>query len=117
MARSSRAGWRRGVFAVATLLAVLLGAEAALRVAGWPPSGGGQGPGGFTHAQVYWVETPDQSTVPHPHKETGGSFKVSTDANGLRAPAHAEAKPDGIYRILALGCSTTFGWGVEDTET
>ena len=114
---SARHGGRRALFAVATLVAVLLGTEAALRLAGWPSSRVSQGPEGFTHAQVYWVEPANQALVPHPHKETGGSFRVSTDANGLRAPVHAEQKPDGVYRILALGCSTTFGWGVEDAET
>lgn len=114
---SARSGGRRALFAVATLVAVLLGTEAALRLAGWPVTRVTQGPEGFTHAQVYWAEPANQALVPHPHKETGGSFGVSTDANGLRGPLHAEQKPDGVYRILALGCSTTFGWGVEDDET
>ena len=114
---SARSGGRRALFAVATLVAVLLGTEIALRLAGWPSTRVTQGPEGFTHGQVYWAEPANQALVPHPHKETGGSFGVSTDANGLRAPVHAEQKPDGVYRILALGCSTTFGWGVEDDET
>ncbi|MDP2305221.1 MAG: hypothetical protein Q8P18_04260 [Pseudomonadota bacterium] len=96
-------------------LVILLGAgEAALRFAGWPTKDPTRA---FTHGDVYWVEKGSLHLEPFPHKETGGTFRVSTDANGLRAPLHAEKKPDGVFRVMTLGCSTTFGWGVDDDQT
>ncbi|MEE2751316.1 MAG: SGNH/GDSL hydrolase family protein [Myxococcota bacterium] len=89
-------------------------AEALLRVAGWP---GLDDTGVFEHNDVYWIQDPNLDNLAFSHRETGGSFQVSTDANGLRAPNHPEAKDPGVFRILLMGCSTTFGWGVEDAET
>lgn len=106
-------GARKLAFAVLPILVLVVGGEAALRVAGWPAKVGN----GFTHKEVYWVEAPSQYREPHPHKETGGTFRVTTDENGLRAPLHPERKPDGVVRVLALGCSTTFGWGVDDEQS
>ncbi len=45
------------------------------------------------------------------------TFSVSSDQNGLRAPNHSIESNGDTLRIMALGCSTTFGWGVEDDET
>ncbi len=101
---------RRALYAVAPLVIVAVGAELGLRAADWPSAA----PGAFTHAAVYWVEPGAQHLEPHPHREVGGSFRVSTDPNGLRAPIHPETKPDGVTRVATLGCSTTFGWGVDD---
>ncbi len=96
------------------LLAV--GLEAYLRGTGWPqlPPGASED---FTHRDVYWVEPANGALVSKPHKETGGSFRVSTDQNGLRAPLHTEQKPAGAFRVMTLGCSTTFGWGVDDADS
>lgn len=107
---------RRLVFALLPVVLLLVGAEAWLRGSGWPhvPPGAVEK---FTHQQVYWVEAANQNLVAHPHNETGGSFRVSTDQNGLRAPLHTETKPAGAFRVMTLGCSTTFGWGVDDAES
>ncbi len=43
------------------------------------------------------------------HVEMGSHFSVQTNEKGFRTAALPEAEP----WILALGCSTTFGWGVE----
>ena len=97
---------------VATLL---LGAvEVGLRLAGWPAADPARK---FTHNEVYWSTPSDLHLEPFDHKERGGTFAVSTDANGVRAPLHTTEKPAGTYRVMTLGCSTTFGWGVEDTES
>lgn len=90
---------------------VTVGGELALRASGWPK---GPDPEDFIHESVYWVEDPSLHLEAKFHKETGGSFRVSTDANGLRAPLHGEEKPAGTTRVMTLGCSTTFGWGVDD---
>ncbi len=67
----------------------------------------------FIHASVYWREKPDQDRAVA-HKEENTTFRVTTDGNGLRPPWH-ESK-EGT-RVLAMGCSTTYGWGVGDSET
>lgn len=97
--------------ALVPLVVVLGGSEAALRTLDYPKKDPGRE---FTHKEVYWKQDPNQHLEPVSHKETGGTFRVSTDANGLRVPLHAEQKPAGTFRVMTLGCSTTFGWGVDD---
>jgi len=62
-----------------------------------------------------WSHRPDWETV----HETG-DFRVTvrTDDRGLRqTPARDPAEPGSTYRILVIGDSFAFGWGVEDDET
>lgn len=83
--------------------ALLLGAlEAALALAGLPDPGLYEG----DPATAWFLRPELDRVVPGPD----GPFRVRTDARGLRREA-----PEAP-RILALGCSTTFGWGVEDGE-
>lgn len=105
---------RRWLFALLPVAIVLIGGEAALTLADWPRKDPARA---FTHSDVYWVEPASQHLEAYPHKETGGSFRVSTDANGLRAPLHPEEKPAGVVRVMTMGCSTTFGWGVDDEQS
>jgi len=105
---------RRLLFALFPVVLLLVGIEAWLRGSGWPKLPPGAV---FTHNAVYWVEPPNLNLESVSHKEAGGSFRVSTDQNGLRAPLHTEPKPPGTVRVMTLGCSTTFGWGVEDAES
>ena len=44
-------------------------------------------------------------------------FRVTTDERGARGPRRDHPKPEGTRRILFLGDSVTFGWGVSDEET
>jgi hypothetical protein len=44
------------------------------------------------------------------------SVTATISAQGLRNAVVAVPKPKGIFRILALGDSYTFGWGVEETD-
>jgi lysophospholipase L1-like esterase len=66
--------------------------------------------------------------VPNPnlrfvHKPNSHAFLMGHDVDissqGLRDREYTLAKPPGVYRILMLGDSTTFGWGdaVEDTSS
>lgn len=119
MAKASRRAPKRSVlrrllFAVVPLILLTGGAEAYLDKTGY---GAAPADAEWTHGSVYWVSNANLNSEVFPHKETLGSFRVSTDANGLRAPLHAEKKPAGAYRVMTLGCSTTFGWGVDDAET
>lgn len=100
-------------FAFITVSFIFGMTEAGLRGAGWPTVDSDA----FAHNQVYWTADASQESVAYPHKETGGSFLVSTDANGLRVPRHDVDKPDGVKRVMTLGCSTTFGWGVDDAQS
>lgn len=105
---------RRIVFALLPVVLIFGGFEAWLRGTGWPhvPPGAQ-----LIHDHVYWVEPANLNLEATAHKERGGSFRVSTDPNGLRAPLHTETKPAGAFRVMTLGCSTTFGWGVDDNES
>ncbi len=42
---------------------------------------------------------------------------VSINSHGLRDREYSETKPPGVYRIMMLGDSTTFGWGVKEEDT
>ncbi|MSQ01775.1 MAG: hypothetical protein EXR71_07765 [Myxococcales bacterium] len=102
------------MFALFPVVLLVGGLEGYLRGSGWPQIPAGAA---FTHNQVYWVEPANLMLEAVPHKETGGTFRVSTDQNGLRTPLHTEQKPAGTFRVMTLGCSTTFGWGVGDAES
>lgn len=46
-----------------------------------------------------------------------GRFTVRTNSLGFRGPEITREKPAGTYRILMLGDSVVFGWGVDDEVT
>jgi len=104
---------KRLLFSLVPLAVVFGGAEAGLRAVGWPSVDSAD----FAHNQVYWTADPNMDGQAMPHRETGDSFTVSTDANGVRVPHHTVEKPAGKKRVMALGCSTTFGWGVDDAKS
>lgn len=108
---ASSIGQKLAFSAVVTV--VVFGAvEAGLRGADWP-----QASGAFTHNEPFWTVPANQVQESTPHNEMATSFAVSTDDNGLRYPLHEQDKRPGTRRIMALGCSTTFGWGVADRES
>lgn len=98
------------LFALIPLFVVGFAAEVGLRFSGWP-----QYSDAFEHNEPYWIVDPDLKQSEMPHKEENTSFVVSTNSDGLRT-THSMEKTDKI-RIMTLGCSTTFGWGVSDAET
>jgi lysophospholipase L1-like esterase len=105
---------KRLAFSLVTVLIFFGGLEITLRVLDIPAAD--ENPE-FAHQEVYWRADADQVDKPNFHKELGTSFSVSTDANGLRPPHHGVDKPDGAFRIMAMGCSTTYGWGVADADS
>ena len=46
-----------------------------------------------------------------------GSFRLVTNSLGFRGPEVSVDKPPGTVRILVLGDSVAFGWGVDDEAT
>lgn len=48
-----------------------------------------------------------------------GAYKkpVHINGQGFRGPEFSVRKPEGTYRVIAVGDSTTFGWSVADAET
>ncbi len=61
----------------------------------------------------YWTLKPNLDLPAVPFPEEHSSFSVRTSAEGLRDDLIPESGP----WILALGCSTTFGWGVDQGES
>lgn len=103
---------QRALFALITIVIVFGAVEAGLSLSGWPNA-----ESAFEHNEPFWVVDPELNNKSFPHKEESTTFLVSTNADGLRA---ANIEPDNSaskHRIMTLGCSTTFGWGVADAET
>ena len=85
---------------------ILLVAEAGLWLLNVPDRGIYDG----DPATVWWLKPTLDRQLTHPD---GHTFHVQTNALGLRG----SLPPDSGEWILALGCSTTFGWGVEAEES
>ena len=98
------------LFAIIPLFIVLLLGEIGLRSSGWPKI-----TDAFEHNEPFWIVDPDLKNSPMPHQEEDTTFPVTTNEDGLRT-SHSVQK-NKKTRIMTLGCSTTFGWGVADDET
>ncbi len=103
---------KKALFALVPLVVVVGGVELGLREAGWPKL-----TAKFEHNEPFWVTPSGLQGKSYAHKESGRSFKVTTNEDGLRVPLHGREKPDGAFRVMTLGCSTTYGWGVDDAES
>lgn len=104
---------RRLVFSLVPVVVLLSLAEIGLRMSGYPP----EATAPFAHNEPFWVVDADQRQEATPHKELGVAFPVSTNRDGLRAPLVEIDNPADDWRIMTMGCSTTFGWGVADDES
>jgi len=102
---SSRRLLRNLGFAVLTAGLVLGVLELGLRLAGYPDPGIYAGDPGSV-----WTLQPNLEARQLNHTQTGARFSVRTNSLGYRGPL---PQPGGI---AALGCSTTFGWGVEEEQ-
>lgn len=96
----------RAVGGVVVAAAILGLVELGLRVAGVPDPGLYAG----DPASVWWLRPGLDRELPGP--EAGARFHVRTNPLGLRG---AMPPQEGAW-TLALGCSTTFGWGVEGDQ-
>lgn len=109
--RLTRPRLARLALAAASTLACLLAVEAYLRLV-HPGSIDALDTGAFTRRST----RPGQTTelIPHagnPHFVGG---PVSINEHGFRGPSFAVEKPPGTFRVLAVGDSVTFGYGVAE---
>ncbi len=52
-----------------------------------------------------------------PRAQARSRWSVHTNSRGFRTPEFADRAAPGVVRIVVLGDSSTFGWGVEHFET
>ncbi len=62
--------------------------------------------------QLYWKLKPNQDCFTKVNR-----LPVHVNSHGTRGPEFAMEKPADTLRILSLGDSRTFGWGLADDET
>jgi lysophospholipase L1-like esterase len=62
--------------------------------------------------KLYWRLKPGQDCFTKVDRKP-----VHINAQGTRGPEFTVAKPAGTFRVLSLGDSRTFGWGLTDEET
>ena len=56
------------------------------------------------------------ATIAAPEAIAGETYHVTINAAGNRGPERDSAKREGVQRVLVLGDSTAWGWGVDDSE-
>jgi len=100
--------WRRAVLSAVVTIGVLVGGELGLALFDVSDSKLYAGDPGW-----YWTLHADLDLPEVDHREQGTTFSVRTSSDGLRD----EEWPSSASTVLALGCSTTFGWGVEAAES
>src|SRR6266404_4190437 len=66
----------------------------------------------LSDAKLFWRLKPNQDCY-----TKIGHKAVHINSNGTRGPEFTVEKPPGTIRILSLGDSRTFGWGLTDEET
>jgi lysophospholipase L1-like esterase len=92
--------------------------ELLLRMLDYPPVAKPMsGTEGWIGNELFWGLKPNLRDEPFLHKELGTYFKVSSNSRSMRYREIPAGRQPKTVRILALGDSTTFGWGVEQDQT
>ncbi len=107
--RSRLSLWKKVLFTLFVLLLFFGVPELVLRALGLPED--------LYERGIFWGVEPNLSAEPFLHKELGRRFKVSTNSRSLRYAEIPVGRQPRTVRILALGDSTTFGWGLEQDQT
>ena len=94
-------------FSLAVFLLCILFCEVALRFAGY-----GHLEIYEPDAKLYWKLKPNQDCFTKVNHQP-----VHINAQGTRGPEFSPDKPANTFRILSLGDSRTFGWGLADEQT
>lgn len=95
------------ILSLAVFLVCILICEIALRIAGY-----GNLEIYEPDAKLFWRLKPNQDCYTKVDRKP-----VHINAHGTRGPEFEMAKPTNTFRILSLGDSRTFGWGLADQET
>lgn len=66
------------------------------------------------HPLMGWVNKPNYKDIFNVAKDF--RFTVTHNSRGLRGPERGYRKPSGVKRVIALGDSFVWGFGVEDDE-
>ena len=64
------------------------------------------------HPVLFWSLKPNQDTLTKVDRKP-----IHINSHGTRGPDFDKIKPVGTTRIISMGDSRTFGWGVSDEET
>lgn len=107
-ARRPRGAARNLGFGLAVAVLVLWLAEVGLRLGGVQPAYRADDVGG-------WRMQPKVDAQPITGHE-GTRFVLTTNDDGLRTRARRTPAP-GVRRVVLMGDSTVFGWGVDDGDT
>lgn len=105
--------WKKVLFSLVALLIFFGLPELILTVLDYPPPK----PIYNTRPDIFWGLESNLNQKDFFHKELGTSFKVSTNGRSMRYDEIPIGRQPGVIRLLALGDSTTFGWGVEQDKT
>lgn len=106
--------WKALMFSVIPIVLILAAAEGILAARGYPPR---KTLAATLHDNSFWITQANLDKSPFLHKEVGTDFLVSTNSRSMRYGEIPEGRQDKTLRIVALGDSTTFGWGVEQDLT
>ncbi len=115
--RSGRtSGLAGGVLIAAGVALGLVAAELAARGAGFEPRTEN------VERRLFWVFDPELGWHHRPGQRgvlemAGFRTEVAISAQGLRDREYAQPKPAGVRRVLVLGDSLGFGFGVEQQES
>ncbi len=109
---SGRSGWRsrlgvKLLVAGLSLGLLLLAAEIGLRIAGF-----GRVEIYDADPKLFWRLKPNQECFTKVDRKP-----VRINSRGTRGPEFAVPKPADLIRVLSLGDSKTFGWGLAEAET
>lgn len=105
--------WKVFTFSLVVVALFFGAAEGALVAIDYPP----KTKLASQHNSSFWITEPNLNNSPFLHKETGRSFSVTTNSRSMRYAEIPVGRRDDVLRIVALGDSTTFGWGVDQAET
>ena len=82
-----------------------------------PPLPMGRGRGMFAPSQRFYLCYSDHEQLQRPWFDEQGRVAVRINARGIRDDEDlVEPKPDGQRRIVCIGDSFTFGWGVPEED-
>jgi lysophospholipase L1-like esterase len=77
---------------------------------------GGVGPAYDSDRMSQWQTTPDLVNRHMRGSREPHDFLLNTNADGLRTAA-SRGREEGVFRIVLMGDSNVFGWGIGDEQT